>query len=96
MIDKNRIYENMKRLVAVPGVSGTEEERKTAEELEKMLFEIPYFQTHRENVKLLPVKDDILNRSIVTAYLECCPQSRKVIILTGHYDVVDVEEFGHL
>lgn len=96
MIDKNRIYETMKELVAVPGVSGTDDEVKTAYKLEELLFEIPYFKKHKENVRLISLKDDIFQRKVVTAYLECCPESRKTVILTGHYDVVDVEEFGHL
>lgn len=96
MIDKKRIYENMKRLVEVPGVSGTDSEAQVADKLKELLYEIPYFSEHKENVKLIPVEEDILGRSIVTAYLECAPESKRVIILTGHYDVVDVEEFGHL
>lgn len=96
MIDKNRMYENLKRLVAVPSVSGTKAEGLAADELEKMLYEIPYFAQHREQVRMIAVEEDALGRKIVAAYLECCPESRKTVILTGHYDVVDVEEYGHL
>ena len=88
MIDKVRMYDNMKRLVGVPGVSGTPAEKETAYKIQELLLEIPYFQQHREKVKLVPVADDSLGRSIVTAYLQCCPESRKTVILTGHYDVV--------
>ena len=96
MIDKVRMYDNMKRVVGVPGVSGTPAEKETAYKIQELLLEIPYFQQHREKVKLVPVADDSLGRSIVTAYLQCCPESRKTVILTGHYDVVDVEEYGNL
>ena len=96
MISKERIYKDLERLVAVPSVSGTIHEDLGALELEKMLLEIPYFAEHKENVKLVPLENDVLGRRIVTAYLECCPESKKVILLVGHYDVVDVEEFGHL
>lgn len=96
MISKDRIYENLERLVAVPSVSGTVNEDLGAVKLEEMLYEIPYFAEHRENVKLVPLENDVLGRRIVTAYLECCPESKKVVLLVGHYDVVDVEEFGHL
>ena len=64
MIDKNRIYETMKELVAVPGVSGTDDEVKTAYKLEELLFEIPYFKKHRENVRLISLKDDIFQRKV--------------------------------
>lgn len=96
MLNKDRIYENMKRLVEIPGVSGTEEEVETAYKLQELLYEIPYFDGHRENVRLVPIEGDAFGRCIVTAYLECCPGSKRCVILTGHYDVVDVEEFGPL
>ena len=96
MISKDRIYDNMKRLVEVPGVSGTDEEVKAAYKLEELLYEIPYFKKHKENVKLIPIEGDPFDRCVVTAYLEASPKSKKVIILTGHYDVVDVEEYGQL
>ena len=96
MIDKKRLYDNMKRLVEVPSVSGTDQEIQGAYKLQEILLEIPYFQEHKDNVKLVPLYNDPLNRVIVTAYLECCPNSKKTVILTGHYDVVDVEEFGNL
>lgn len=96
MIDKNRIYDNMKRLIEVRGISGTDEEVKAAHKIQEILYEIPYFQQHREKVKMVPIEEDPFERCIVTAYAECCPKSKKTVILTGHYDVVDVEEFGHL
>ena len=96
MIDKKRLYDNMKRLVEIPSVSGTDQEIQGAYKLQELLLEIPYFNEHKDNVKLVPVYNDPLNRVIVTAYLECCPESKKTVILTGHYDVVDVEEFGSL
>lgn len=96
MIDKNRIYHNMKRLIEIPSVSGTEDEVSAAYKLQELLYEIPYFDEHREHVKLVPIEDDAFGRCIVTAYLESCPDSNRCIILTGHYDVVDVEEFGPL
>lgn len=96
MINKERLYGNMKRMIEVPGVSGTETEKMTAYKVEEILREIPYFQEHPENVKMVPLVDDPLGRSIVTAFLELTPECGDTVILTGHYDVVDVEEFGHL
>ena len=96
MINKENMYNNMLRMVEVPGVSGTEFEKMTAYKVEELLREIPYFRDHPENVKLIPLVDDPFERSIVTAFMELnlgCPDT---VILTGHYDVVDVEEFGHL
>jgi arginine utilization protein RocB len=96
MIDKKRMYENMKRLVSVPSVSGSKEERKGAFAIESLLYELDYFKEHKDKVKLLPLFDDLLDRSIVVAFLEIHPGNPKTVILSGHYDVVDVEEYGHL
>lgn len=96
MIQKENIYKNMLRLIEAPSVSGTEDEMTAAYTLRELLYEIPYFNEHRENVRLVPLKDDPLNRSIVTAYLELKPECKDTVILTGHFDVVDVEEYGHL
>lgn len=96
MIDKNRIFRDLERLVAIPSVSGTVHEAEGAYGIRDLICEIPYFQAHKDNVELVPIEGDALGRSLITAYLECCPESKKVVILTGHYDVVDVEEFGHL
>ena len=96
MIDKNRITNDLKRLVAVPSISGTADEVNGAFIMEQLLYEIPYFSWNRKNVQLIPLEGDPLRRKLITAYLECCPESNQVVILTGHYDVVGVEEFGHL
>ena len=96
MIEKKRLYNTLQELVAVPGVSGTEAEIKTAHKIEELLYNIPYFKNHREEVRLIPLENDPLDRVVVTAYLESKVKTSKTIILTGHYDVVDVEEYGQL
>lgn len=96
MIDRKHLYEAMARLVSVPSVSGTEAEAAAAYELEAMLREIPYFKEHKENVMLVPVENDPFKRVVVAAFLECAPGRADTVILTGHYDVVDLEEYGSL
>ncbi len=96
MIDGKRIYENMKRLVAVPSTSGTGEEVNAAYKLWELLREIPYFAEHSENVQLVPIEGDPFGRCLVAAYLECAPGKAETVILSGHYDVVDTEEYGSL
>ncbi len=96
MIHKNNIYRNLIRLAAVPSVSGTEQEARAAYLLRDMLCDIPYFQRQPGNVRLIPLENDPLGRSIVTAFWENPSPCPDTVILTGHYDVVDVEEYGHL
>lgn len=96
MINKENIYSNLVRLVEIPSVSGTIGEVQAAYRIEELLYEIPYFNLHRENVKLVPIEGDPFGRCIVTAYLDLEPDCPETVILTGHYDVVDVEEYGHL
>ena len=94
MIDKQRLYNRMGRMVEAPSISGTPEEMTAARRIEELLYEIPYFQKHKDAVMRVPVKNDPLQRELVAAYLELTPGCPDTVILTGHYDVVDVDEFG--
>ena len=96
MIDKQRLYNRMVRMVEAPSISGTPEEMTAARRIEELLYEIPYFQEHKDAVMRVPVKNDPLQRELVAAYLELTPGCPDTVILTGHYDVVDVDEFGPL
>ena len=96
MIDKNRMYDCMVRMVEAPSISGTDDEMSAVDKIEELLYEIPYFAEHRENVMRVPLKDDPLARELICAYLELAPDCPDTIILTGHYDVVDVDEYGPL
>lgn len=96
MIDKKRMYECLERLVKISSISGTDEENSVTYTIEELLLEIPYFKEHRENVYRVDIKDDPFDRDLVAAYMELDPGNPDTIILTGHYDVVDVDEYGPL
>lgn len=96
MPDKERIYEYLNRLVAVPSISGTEDEVLAADKIYELISEIPYFSLNRDNLMRIPIEGDPFNRVLVAAFLESADKSEDTVILTGHYDVVDVEEFGVL
>ena len=96
MISKENIYNNMIRMVKVPSVSGTIKEIQAAYKIRELLYEIPYFNQRKDAVKLIPLENDPFGRCIVTAFMDLNPDYQETIILTGHYDVVDVEEYGHL
>lgn len=96
MITKDKLLDTLLRLVEVPGVSGTEKENLTAERIVEIISEIPYFKQHRENLNLVEIKGDPLKRNFVSALFCSSKPSKSTIIITGHLDVVDVVDFGHL
>ncbi|CDI49243.1 M20 family peptidase [Clostridium tetani 12124569] len=93
---KDKIMNTLLELVSVPGIAGTKSEGLTSEKTLNILEDIPYFQQHHENLNLIKIKGDPLNRSFVSALFCSSKPSKKTIILTGHLDVVDVDDFGHL
>jgi len=96
MIDKNRMYGAMVRMVKEPSISGTADENGVTYKIEEILRENPYFRVHPEHVMRVPVENDPLGRDLIAAYMELAPGCPDTIILTGHYDVVDVDEYGPL
>ena len=96
MIDKKRMYETLNRLVKEPSISGTPAEQGVTYVIEEILRENPYFQAHPEHVLRVPVEGDPLGRDLIAAYMELAPGNPDTVILTGHYDVVDVDEYGPL
>ena len=95
MIDKANIRRNLPRLMAAKSISGTAEEIQGAEVILDMLYELDYFKAHSENIFTVPVEGDQLGRYIVAA-LMCGSAAGDTIILTGHYDVVDADEYAQL
>lgn len=93
---KDKIMDTLLQLVAVPGIAGKKEESVTAEKIINILEDIPYFSQYPENLNLIKISEDPLNRSFVSALFCSSKPSKNTIILTGHLDVVDVEDFGHL
>lgn len=96
MINGENIYKNTCRLVTAPSVSGTADEVSAAYKIQEMLYEIPYFNEHKENVFMVHIEGDPFGRTLIGAYLEMDPGNPNTVILTGHYDVVDIEEYGDL
>ncbi len=96
MIDKNRLMETLLELCAVPGISGTESENLTAVKVYEQLSRIEYFRENSEDLKLMKLENDSFNRHFVTALFKGIGKSKKTVILMGHIDVVDIEEYGHL
>ncbi|ACB86332.1 M20/M25/M40 family metallo-hydrolase [Natranaerobius thermophilus] len=92
--DKNKLKELLDRLVKVPSISGTSKEQGVAEEIHKILSEIPYFQENKDLLHINKLPGDSLERSYVTALLK--GKGNKTVILLHHHDVVDVQDYGNL
>ncbi|MGE5678968.1 MAG: M20/M25/M40 family metallo-hydrolase [Pseudomonadota bacterium] len=96
MVDKNRLKETLLKLLSVPGISGTEGEASIAEKIYSLLGEIPYFQLNKDNLKLRPIAGDPYGRSFVSAMYSSDGEPGRTVVISGHMDVVDIEEYGHL
>lgn len=86
------IYHHLKELVAIPSVSNTKEESLAADYLAKRLAEQDYFRANPGLCGQFPIEGDSLGRTL--AYGLVRGNGRRTVILTGHYDVVDTEEYG--
>lgn len=86
------IYHHLKELVAIPSISNTKEESLAADYLAKSLAEQDYFRANPGLCGQFPIKGDPLGRTV--AYGLVRGNGRRTVILTGHYDVVDTEEYG--
>ena len=95
------MFEEMKeltrQLVAIPSMNGTTGERDIADAIENYLRAIPYFEAHPELVITQDLADDPLGRRNVMALLKGGDgKERDTILLHGHIDTVDVDDFGKL
>lgn len=96
MIDKSLLMKTTLDLVAVPSISGTPSENLAAQKIYDILIDIPYFKSNPDNLKKIDLVDDPYGRCFVSALFRSKFNTDKTIILTGHFDVVGIEEYGHL
>lgn len=82
--------------MATPSISGTKGENITSEKIYKILEHMTYFKDNNNNFGFGIIDEDPLERKFVWALVNGKEKSNDTLILTGHLDVVDVEEFGHL
>lgn len=91
------IKELTMHLVSIPSMNGTRGERDIADAIEAYLRAIPYFAAHPELVITQDLKDDPLGRRNVMALLKGGDGTlTDTILLHGHIDTVDVDDFGPL
>ncbi|MER3483475.1 MAG: hypothetical protein C4332_10355 [Meiothermus sp.] len=81
-------------MVGFPSVTGTDGELEFAPFLRDLLGQHPYFQAHPEHLWLGRTKTDPFERYVLYALVK--GSGSQTVILTGHYDVVSVANYGPL
>jgi arginine utilization protein RocB len=81
-------------LVGMPSVTQTQDEVRFAAHLHTLLAAHPYFQAHPDHVWVEPIGDDPYQRANVYALVR--GTGRDTVVLAGHYDVVNVDNYGAL
>lgn len=93
----HEILELTKKLVGIASVNTTSGEHDIACFIESYLRDIPYFGEHPDRVLVQKLKNDSLDRRNVFALIKGEKgNSKDTIMLHGHMDTVDVEDFGQL
>ncbi len=95
-MEKKYLSDVFNSLVSIKSISGTSGEVDIAKKIYKILKKIDYFKKYKDNLKLIDIENDNLNRKFVYAFYKNPNKTKKTIIITGHLDVVDVDEFKHL
>ncbi|MDR3280667.1 MAG: M20/M25/M40 family metallo-hydrolase [Synergistaceae bacterium] len=91
------LYKLLVGMVKIPSVSPSREgENEIAEFIASKLHEQAYFLEHPNDLRLVPLENDALERHFVFAVVRAVPPTKKTVILLGHMDVVGVETFGVL
>ena len=93
---KDKIMDTLLKLVEMQGIAGTEDENLTANKIYEIIAQIDYFKNNSDKLQIIEVKEDPLNRHFVSALFCSSKKSKNTIVITGHLDVVDVEDYGHL
>lgn len=89
---EKQILSYLRDLVSIDSLSDTVKERAAADYLAGAMQDQFYFQQNPSLTGQFKLEDDYLERSL--AYGLVRGTSGKTLILTGHYDVVGVEEYG--
>ena len=93
-INRPLLEQNFYRLVNTPGISGTEQENLSSDAVIDCFNEMPYFKKHPEYLKAFPIKGDGFDRKVVTALVKGQSKSNRTIVMIGHTDVVDAQDYG--
>jgi arginine utilization protein RocB len=92
-----RIYDLMLELVAIPSITGSDSgENECARFIFDKLSNIGYFKQNPNDLQFVALENDPCGRHFIAAFLRAARPSKKTVILTGHFDVVDTDVCGSL
>ncbi|MDR1874126.1 MAG: M20/M25/M40 family metallo-hydrolase [Synergistaceae bacterium] len=91
-----RIYDLMLELVAIPSVTGSEQENECARFIHDRLSRWDCFRQNASDLGFVEAPDDPCGRRSVYALARAARPTKKTVILLGHFDVVDVDVCGPL
>ncbi len=88
------VYDYTLALVRRPSLTDSADESSFAPYLRDQLAQQPYFQAHPNDLRLERTTDDLHERYNLYALVR--GTGPRTVLLTGHYDVVSVENYGEL
>ncbi|MDR0357091.1 MAG: M20/M25/M40 family metallo-hydrolase [Clostridiales Family XIII bacterium] len=91
---KEDIIKILKELVAIPSISSDPSENSAAEYIHDFISRIPYFRENPDLFGMRAIDNDPYGRHLAYALVKGRGGGNGTVILTGHYDVVSVEDFG--
>lgn len=94
--ERESLYSLLLDLVRVPSLSASKGEEALVRLIGERLAALPYFQDHPEDLRFLAVEGDPLGRPDLWALVRADPPTARTVLLMGHVDVVDVDDYGPL
>src|SRR5438876_4759690 len=88
------VHELTLDLVSIPSLTNSAGETSFAQQLAAHLATCPYFQTHTLHLRRMRTLNDLHERENLFALVR--GTTAQTILLTGHYDVVSIENYGSL
>ena len=89
---KNKILYILENLMKTRSLSYSKAENEASEFIYDYLSKIKYFQDNKEYLIRYKIENDVYNREIICAVVK--GNNDNTLILSGHFDVVGIEEFG--
>ena len=93
MNKQKQLVDLTKQLVSIPSVVNSEGEQHIAQFIYQWLSDLHYYKKHKDHLIKVEIPNDPLNRFNVIALIKI-DQITDTVIGIGHFDTVDVLDFG--